>query len=371
MAHPDPEPAALRPAALGALTARALRGAWRATPPPPLIDPDQLDTIASHLQHAGLTGLVWWAMKDTPALADDERGASFRDTFHRQVLDQRLHEVKLGVVLDLTTRLGLDPLLLKGWSVARRYPSPGMRPCGDVDLAVPAADHVRLQEALNARPYDRDWIDVDLEHRFLTADATPVRALLARSTRVKADGREVRVAGPADQLRLVAVHYLRAGGWQPRALCDVAMLLETAPDDLDWDVVLADPVHRNWMTVAAGLAADLLGADLSRTPLSDAAGAVPVWVRDHVVHGFGTNAGEHLRWRAPLRPTLRPSAIGAQLRERWPPDGLEVTLHHHRPVSPRSPRGAQLYDAAYRAAAMALPVRLRRARRDGSPEVAT
>jgi hypothetical protein len=363
-------PDALPPAALGALTAKALRGVWRATPPPPAIDAAELNALAPHLQHAGLTGVLWWAMRGTPALADGEQGAVFRDVFHRQALDQRLHEVKLGVVLDLARELRLDPLLLKGWTVARRYPSPGLRPCGDVDLVVPAADHVRFQAALNARVYDRDWIDVDLEHRFLTADATPVTTLLGRSAHARVEGREVRVAGAADQLRLVSVHYLRAGGWQPRALCDIALLLETAPPDLDWDVVLGDRLHRNWVTVAAGLAADLLGADLSDTPLRDAAAAVPAWVRAHVIHGFGTTAAEHHRWHAPLRPTLRPTALAAQLRERWPPDGLDVTLHHRRRISPRSPRGAQAYDAAYRAAAMVLPVRLRRARRDGSPEVA-
>lgn len=365
-----PVPDALPPAALGALTAKALRGAWRATPPPPAIDAGEAALLAPHLQLSGLSGLLWWAMKDIPALADGEHGVTFRDVFHRQALDQRLHEVKLGVVLDLAHRLGLDPLLLKGWTVARRYPSPGLRPCGDVDLVVPAAEHVRFQQALNARPHDRDWIDVDLEHRFLTADATPVSTLIARSTRVPVEGREVHVAGAADQLRLVAIHYLRAGGWQPRALCDVALLLETAPPDIDWDVVLGDRLHRNWVTVAAGLAADLLGADLSRTPLHDAASAVPTWVRQHVIHGFGTTPAEHHGWHAPLRPTLRPTVLAAQLRERWPPDGLDVTLHHRRRISPRSPRGAQAYDAAYRAAAMALPVRLRRARRDGSPEVA-
>lgn len=355
---------------LGFLTAAALRGAWRAAPPPPAIGERELDAVADHLLGNGLGGLAWWAVRSDPGLASSSHAAALQDTFRMQALHRGLHEVKLTKVLGLADDLGLDPLLLKGWSVARRYPSPGLRSCGDVDLAVAAADHDRLQQALDRREHDRDWIDVDLEHRFLTADATPLRVLVERAITVDVGDRTVRVAGPADQLRLVAVHYLRAGGWHARGLCDVALLLETASADLDWDVVLRDPLHRQWVTIAAGLAADLLGADLRATPLTGADHAVPPWVREHVLRGFGTPAAAHHSWHAPLRLTLRPSEIGRQVRSRWPPDGLAVTLHHRRRISARSPRGAQVFDAAYRAAAMALPVKLARARRDGSPEVA-
>ena len=51
---------------LGTLTARALRGAWRATPP--TLGADELELIAPHLLATGTAGLAWWAIKDDEAL---------------------------------------------------------------------------------------------------------------------------------------------------------------------------------------------------------------------------------------------------------------------------------------------------------------
>jgi hypothetical protein len=356
------------PAALGALTARTLVGAWRAAPPAPTLTPDELEALVPHLLATGTAGLAWWAVKDDERLAQSDAGRTLRDSFRMQVLHRRLHELRLAAVLDLTASLGLDPLLLKGWSVARAYPSLGLRPCGDVDLVVPATEHVRLQRALDERPRDDDWIDVDLEHRFLTTDGTPLRTLQARAVHVPLDGRAVRIACPEDQLRLVCVHYLRAGGFQPRALCDIALLLETRPAAFDWEIALGDTRQRQWVTVAAGLAERLLGADLSGTPLQGA--TVPAWVGRHVLEGFGTTSGSFPTWLPPFRPTLNPAALAAQLRARCATDGLATTLHHRRPIPARGPLANQCYDLAYRAVAMAVPVRMKRARRDGSPELA-
>lgn len=355
-------------APLGELTARALVGAWRVSPPAPTLTADQLASLVPHLSATGTAALAWWAIRDHDGLAGSEAGATLRDSYRLQTLHTRLHELRLAAALDLTASLGIDPLLLKGWGIARAYPDRGLRPCGDVDLAVPAAEHLRLQHVLDTRPRDGDWIDVDLEHRFLTTDGTPLTTLNARATQVALDGRQVRVPGPEDQLRLVCVHYLRAGGFQPRALCDVALLLETRPAAFDWDIVLGDARHRQWVTVAAGLAERLLGADLTGTPLQGA--TVPAWVGRHVLEGFGTPAGTAPTWLPPFRPTLNPADLAEQLRLRWNTDGLATTLHHRRPIPARSPAGSRALDLAYRAAAMLLPVRLQRARRDGSPELA-
>jgi len=43
---------------------------------------------------------------------------------------------------------GLMPLVFKGPAVASRYPEPGLRPMGDIDLLLPVADHRRALEVL-------------------------------------------------------------------------------------------------------------------------------------------------------------------------------------------------------------------------------
>lgn len=356
--------------ALGALTAKALRGSWRAVPPVSALSLTELEAVTPHMHATGTSGLVWWTIRNDAKLNASVAAPELLARFRTLALDLALHEVRLAAALDLAAAAGAEPLLLKGWSVARLYPSPGLRPCGDVDLAVPAAVHTDLQQALDTRPADRDWIDVDLEHRFLTADGTPLRELMARSRRVPLGDREVPVLGEADQLRLVCVHYLRAGGWPVRALCDVALLLEAAPADLDWDVVLKTALHRGWVLVAAGLAERLLGADLTGTPVTGAGHRVPSWVVQHVLAGFGTTAAAHNLRHAPFNLAAQPAELVRQLRERWPADGLDLALHHRRPVPKHSPVGLRAYDLAYRGAAFVAPVKMRRARRDGSPEVA-
>ena len=46
---------------------------------------------------------------------------------------------------------GLEVIVGKGWSVARFYPSLGLRPHGDFDLYLRRSDHRRLLAVLAAR----------------------------------------------------------------------------------------------------------------------------------------------------------------------------------------------------------------------------
>jgi hypothetical protein len=68
------------------------------------------------------------------------------------------------------TDAGLEPVVLKGPAVATHYPEPGLRPMEDIDLLLPAADHLRAIAALQsvgwqvARPARRDLYDTSLIH---------------------------------------------------------------------------------------------------------------------------------------------------------------------------------------------------------------
>ena len=60
-----------------------------------------------------------------------------------------------GAIRTVLLRLravGSTPLLIKGWSAARIYPEPGLRPACDVDLCVPAACLAIAVAALSASP---------------------------------------------------------------------------------------------------------------------------------------------------------------------------------------------------------------------------
>ena len=162
----------------------------------------------------------------------------------------------------------------------------------------------------------------------------------------------VRILGPEDELRLACIHYLRAGGFRALSLCDVALLIETRPAQLDWSLVLPAGRVGAWVMVAAALARDVLGADPGGTPL--AAARAPAWVHAHVVRRFADTADTR-RPPPTLVYTVRPTALARQLRARWPPDALELTIYYRRAIRRRRPIHLQLYDVASRAAAKAVP----------------
>lgn len=341
---------------LGQLTARALRGAWRSTPQPSAITVRELEYLVPHLIRTGTAGLAWWALRHQPELAETESARELEAVRRWTTLENALHRRNLEATLQICDELQLDPLVVKGWSLARLYPDGGMRACGDVDLVVADRALDRLAARLAQRPHDQRWIDVDLDHAFLRADQTPLPELVARAARATLDGRAVGVLGVEDTIRLVAIHYMRSGGFRALSLCDLAMALERADVTTDWSLVVPPGRRGRWVRVAAGLAESLLGADLSETPLHDSSAVVPSWVHKHVLTGFGTAPAE--RALPPhFSPSLDPRQLAAQLAERWPPDPLELVVHYRRRVPARRPFGLQVYDSAVRGLGLVLPLR--------------
>lgn len=336
----------------GRRTAELLQGSWRDEPPPAALDAAALDDLADHLLACGLSGLGWRAIRSQPALAGRPAGQRLQEGHRLHALQAAVHERRLATVLDLCADLGVDPLLVKGPTVARHHPERGLRPYGDVDLLVSVEERPRLRDALDRRPHSPTWVDVDLEHAFARADATPLAELRGRGERLRLAGRSVLVPGPEDLLRLVCLHYLRAGGWRALSLVDVALLLEqarTAPTD--WRVVLPADRRAGWVAQAAALAVELLGADPSGTPLAGHLPPIAPWLRAHVLRGFGSTPADRAPAGAWTR-TADPRRLGAALRARWPPDPLEVALHHRWRVPARNPALLGAVDGLERAAGL-------------------
>jgi hypothetical protein len=316
---------------LGESVARLLAGAWRESPPPAELPAEDVERLTPHLLATGAAGLAWWRIRCEGPLADARR---------LHVLSARQQEARLRAALEACEAAGIEPILIKGWDVARRYPAAGLRPYGDVDLVVRAAD---LRAASALFPPGGPAL-VDLHHKHVRASRIAVDDLFAASRTIEG----VRVLSPEHDLHLLAVHFLSSGGWRPLSLCDVALATETRPRDFDWDRALGvDVRRRSWTLTALGLARDLLGADVDGTP---AAGhPVPGWVTAHVTEAFARLPVDNLAVAA-LRPTLNPRALAGAAAERWPPDPLRVNVLRGGRIIARPPRGLQVYDLAARAA---------------------
>src|SRR5262249_43077783 len=177
---------------------------------------------------------------------------------------------------------GLEPIVFKGWTLARLYPHRALRPFGDFDLLVHGVEAEPARAVLRALPaslQERSDVDTPVTLRRYLPDRTEAE-LWERSRPEQLGQARLRVLSPEDHLRLIALHQLHHGGWRPLWLCDLAVLVESLPAGFDWDRCLAgDRRLSEGVGAAMALAAELLGARLpSGAPLVTA----PSWLREAV-----------------------------------------------------------------------------------------
>lgn len=300
--------------------------------------------MAPGLLRTGAGGLGWWKLRASP-LASSAVGLELRNAYRLHTVDGRHQELRLARAVRLFSGAGIEPVLAKGWAVARLYPHPGLRPYGDLDLHVAPETHADALALLPA--CEAEGLLVDL-HRGVPGVGRPWRDILARSALADLGGTPVRVLGPEDHLALLCAHLLSHGAWRPLWLCDVALIVESLPEAFDWAHLRRLPAREaEQVRLVVLLAHRLLGADLSRTPWGPA-DPVPAWLPAAALGAWGR--GGHYSLTTPI--ALADGGAGSfleRLRLRWP-NPIEVTHRWRAPYNglPRLP--IQLLDVAVRAA---------------------
>lgn len=333
------------PARRGDLVAGTLSGSWRAEPTAPVPTPEEIAEIAPVLLATGAAGLGWWRIaKGTSARG--EAGRTLHDAFRLQTLDVGLHETRLVRAVEVMTEGGVDFAVGKGWTVARLYARPGLRPYGDLDLFV-SPEHQRQAVAAVAA-HAGEGLRIDL-HAGVPLLRRPWDEIRERVEHVALGNVSVPVLGAEDHLTLLCVHLLFHGAWRPAWLCDVAAFVEALPETFDWSRVgRASPRQRAQCRAVVLLAGRLLGADLGRTPWAGAAETLPRWLPIAVLRAWG--AGGHYSVTTRFgRTEPQPRALMRALRVRWP-NPVEATYRWSAPFNglPRLP--FQLMDVVARGA---------------------
>lgn len=330
----------------GRLVAEVISGSWRASPPALENSAEELEEVLPLLllSVSGVGALSWWKARHS-SLRASRQGFELQQKFRQHALHTALHEQAIKHVISLMHSAGVDPLLVKGWAVARLYPEPGLRPYGDIDLCVSREQYPRAVAAMNSPEGKGYW--VDLHEGVAKLDDQGFETLHARSQVVKLDDVEVRVPGVEDHLRILCVHLLRHGAWRPLWLCDVAALLETRAANFDWGRCLGeDPRRADWVACALGLAHQLLGARVEGTPVETRARRLPPWLTSTVLGKWG----EPYRHRVHMEVFVRhPVGMLKEFRHHWP-NPIEATINMHAPFNnaPRLP--FQIGDSLTRAA---------------------
>lgn len=303
----------------GKLLTSVLAGAWRTSPPPlpPSLSPADLKAVTPQLLRTGAASLAWWRVRSSE-LRTSSAAHELRQAYRLYTLQARRKEGQIVEALTLLRSAGVEPLLVKGWAVARLYPERGLRPFGDIDLCVRPEQHAAAVTALAATAAEP--IVVDLHKGLKQLHRHSLDDVYERSQLVPLGGVDVRILGAEDHLRYMCIHMLHHGLYRALWLCDVAVVLESLPEDFDWEYLLGgDQRHADWVTSTLCLAHELLGArlDVDGIPKAERARHLPRWLLPTVLREWSKE--EHI-WDSPsMAYSLRhPAQLRKALRLRWP-----------------------------------------------------
>jgi hypothetical protein len=318
------------------LIAKILAGSWRDRPPPLEVSESDLVSVTPWLLQSGAGGLVWRRVVASSFSASPACG-ELHEAYRLQTLHAVRHTRNIASIFALLAEAGIDPILVKGWSVARLYPELGLRPYGDIDLCVHPDDFARTKSLLsNARDAERG---IDLHCGFKTFDNESWEDFYSRSALLEINGVKVRVLKSEDQLRLLCFHFLREGGWRPLWLCDIAVAIETRSPSFDWELFLSrEEKSRHWFACVILLASHLLEARLDGVPEVVTSKQLPRWFLPSVLREWNAPSMPR-RHRTPLRTISQvPLQTLRGLRAHWP-NPIEGTIGVRGPFNemPRLP----------------------------------
>jgi hypothetical protein len=318
-----------------------LAGAWRQDPPAPVVGHIEIARAASLLIEYGAAALAWHRISRDAHLREAPSAAPLQQAYRLIALESARKETALRTIAELFGAAGLEPMIFKGWAVARHYPKPHLRPVGDVDICAPPGRHAEavallsrhaipgLESPRQGITYKRGQFildcgaagrcHLDLHRNLDRFRLGSLERLYARAPRITFGGHGLRVPAPEDHLRLIAVHFLIHGGFRPLWLCDVGALLEAATEDFVWETCLGnDSRVGRWIACVFELAHRLLGARLDRVPQIGRVDRLPDWLWRTVLKEwqvpFTTRTGEPTLIRSARRPWIIP----AEVKRRWP-----------------------------------------------------
>jgi hypothetical protein len=325
------------PIETGGLVAAFLAGAWRSNTPALEFPNGDFEAIAPLLLQTGAGPLAWWRVRQSE-LHTTATATEMRQAYRLNALNHQIHQAKVDQIFAVLRGAGIEPILIKGWSAARCYPGPGLRPYGDIDICVRRDQYQQAVQTLDS--LDGLKYQIDLHSGFAKFGIRAEEDLYARSQLVRDGQTEVRILGPEDHLRVVCFHLMREGAWRALWLVDVAAALESRPQDFNWDYCLGERLQARPVISAIGLAQLLLGAEIEDIPDAERFKKYPRWLVPTVLKEWGSKTPSMpSRHAVPmLRHVRRQGDILNGLRHRWP-NPIEATTTMHGPFNdlPRLP----------------------------------
>ena len=296
---------------------------------------DEIERALPIVARTNAAALFWWRLRDRAS--GEIRGLeALRDTFRYNAVYADYQQARLASLVRLLRAASIEPVLLKGWNLARLYPSTALRPYEDIDFIVRNRELERAERAVASG--DTTGAIVDFVHEEISRyDSAEWDDIFTRSENVAfADG-NVRVLSREDHLRAIAIHGLKHSFRNPLWLCDIAVSVEAAGDDFDWARCFGTLHPQDqWIGCAIGLARDLLGCNIP-PQAARYVSPLPRWLIPAVFAMWVRSARYGLDERWAIREFFtRPASLRAIVARRWPDPISEalrrnVTLSEERP----------------------------------------
>lgn len=241
----------------------------------------------------------------------------------RQIIYNAANKHRVKSAVRYFSDLGIESILLKGWSLARFYDTDTDRSYTDVDLAF---DPKVADAAMDAwRKIVSGKFIVDLHIGMRDLDNLSWDDLFSSSYTIELDGTPIRVLADEDNLRVTAAHWLIDGGVNKDKLYDIYFLVKNRKIDFDWDRCLdaAGPTRRKWVIAVIAAARDYLELDVSDLPQAVKTAELPDWFIKTLER----------EWRlGPYRRVYlsltfgQPRLMLEQIRRRFPPNPIAATV---------------------------------------------
>jgi hypothetical protein len=312
----------------GRKVADVLAGSWRESPPVLNLPPPEMEKITPLLLNSGAAALLWRRIEQSANLRQSSFVLPYREAYRYQAIHAAAREREIAHIFKLFRAAEVEPILIKGWAIARHYPASSLRPQGDIDLCVRPEQYrtaQKISESTDARRYH-----IDLHEGFVKLDIENIDDLYARSELIKICETEARVLCAEDHLRLLCSHTLGHGACRALWLCDVAVAVEKRPKNFDWRICFSDdPVRANWVACAVLLAHELLGLSIDDSPVREVLKRLPRWTIPTVLRQWGVLTESH-GLRKPFASYLHnPKGVVKALRTRYP-NRIEATVSSKR-----------------------------------------
>jgi len=232
-------------------------------------------------------------------------------------------EIEISALFAHLSQWKIDAVMIKGWSIARYYPSNRGRHFDDIDITLAlgqfalatskARDFKNIQSAL-----------IDHHNELRDLDTLPWETVFARTQLVRVGDTDIRVLCPEDHLRVLCAHWLMDGGEFRHRLWDFYYLIEATRDTFDWDLCFRDvpPNRREWVECVVGLTHKYLGLNIDDLPFATRIRELPPWLVRAVEREWDDGVPQR-----PILTTLnKPAEFVRQFKKRIRPNPLRAVV---------------------------------------------